>query len=152
MSKDKEKCLLKTFLFICTFGVLSLVLYLHFGDESMKTCWLLKICIAAIFFICFILACVLICSSSGETSSDVCKFDCKCGFVLVHRSKDETISIKSNDLKNLLKKAENGDRLYFFSDDFCIDSEMLFIKLEGNKTKKIILRYEGDGEFLVLEK
>ena len=152
MTKDKGKYLLKIFLGTCAFGILTLILYLYFGDEYMKTCCLLKICIAAIFIICVVLACVLLFSPSCRTSSDVCKCDCKYGFVLVRHDKNETVSMESNDLKKLLQKAKNGDRLCFFTDEFYIDSEMLSIKIENNKTKELILKYEGNGEFLVLVK
>ena len=152
MTKDKGKYLLKILLGTCAFATLTLILYLYFGDEYMKTCCLLKICIAAIFIICVVLACVLLFSPPCGTNFDVCKCDCKYAFVLVRQNKNETVSIKSNDLKKLLEKAMNGDRLRFFSDDFCIDSEMLSIKIENNKTKELILKYEGNGEFLVLVK
>ena len=152
MTKDKGKYLLKIFLGACAFGTLTLILYMCFGDECMKACRLLKLGIAAIFFICFMLACVLLFSASGDSSFDVSNCDCKYSFVLVRQNKNETESTGSNDLKKLLKIAEGGDRLRFFTDEFYIDSEMLSIKIENNKTKELILKYEGNGEFLVFVK
>ena len=150
MNKKEHTFALICFLVLCAIGSLMLILYLYFGDYYMKNCCLLKIWISIVLIACIIFALILVWGSASENPcmEHICNY--KYDFVLVHNNKNETIATKSDDFKVLLEKAQNGDLIYFFSDNFSIDSEMLTIKMQDDSLKKIILNYKGNDVFEVI--
>ena len=143
--KKLEHC----FFVMLGISILSLILFMYFGDDYMRNCCILKSLILFLFLLALCMMIIIVfCPCSKERGCDCEKVAQKCDFILVHKEKNKVIYSRSFEIGELLNNAENGDRLIIYSDDFKISPEILY-KQEKDEKKAITLIANGRNEFIV---